>query len=254
MATSGLAITGTVAVAFRDVRRVLLAMPTLAGCALLIILAVNVAEEIVPLRVWSGPILGGILDLLVSAVRSFCLAPFMVAVHRFIILDEVTRGYVLDPSQPRFMSFFGWLLALSVITSLGFSLLELLTAVGLSAMATMVLAVVVLIVALTVSLRLTILFPAIAVDARGATASNALADTKGHVFRIFMIFLLALLPLAAVAIVVTLMLGPEMRAGTPMAIVQLVTGAIIQTITLPLCLAIASRVFQALADRVSQQG
>jgi hypothetical protein len=115
-------------------------------------------------------------------------------------------------------------------------------------------AVVGLIVVLTVSLRLTILYPAIAVDARGATASNALADTKGHVFSIFMIFLLALLPLAAIAIVVTLMLGPGVRdAGTPVAIAQLVTSAIIQTITIPLCVAIASRIFQALADRVSQQ-
>jgi hypothetical protein len=58
-ATSRLAITRAVAATFDDVRRAPLAMPTLIGDALPIILAVNVAEEIVPLRVGVGLILGG---------------------------------------------------------------------------------------------------------------------------------------------------------------------------------------------------
>src|SRR5439155_2114286 len=52
-----------------------------------------------------------------------------------------------------------------------------------------------LIVVAIVAMRLTILFPAIAVDARGATVANALADTKGHMFEILLVFVLALLPL-----------------------------------------------------------
>ncbi len=66
-----------------------------------------------------------------------------------------------------------------------------------------------------------------------------------------MIFLLALLPWSAIAIIVTLMLGPGVRdTGTPLAMLSLVVGAVTHAITLTLCVAIASRVFQALADRV----
>jgi hypothetical protein len=254
MATSCLSITCTIATVYRDVWRVLLAMRKLVVCALLIILAVKVAEDLIPLRAWSGPIHGKLLGFVAEAVQSFCLTPYLIAVHRFIILDEVTAGYAPDPSQPRFMSFFGWLLALSALSTLAFALQELLTAIGLSAVAAIASTVVALIMVLIVSMRLTILFPAIAIDARGANASNALADTKSHVFRIFMIFLLALLPCAAIAVAVTLMLGPGVYdTGTPVALVHLVVGAVITTITISLCVAIASRVFQALAGRVLRQ-
>jgi hypothetical protein len=45
-----------------------------------------------------------------------------------------------------------------------------------------------LIAAVGVSLRLTILLPALAVEAPGATPAHALADTKGHVLRILALF------------------------------------------------------------------
>jgi hypothetical protein len=63
--------------------------------------------------------------------------------------------------------------------------------------------------------------------------------------------MLTLLPLVALAIIVTLMLGPGVRnAGTPVAIAQLAVGAILETFAIALCVAIAARVFQALAHRV----
>jgi hypothetical protein len=63
--------------------------------------------------------------------------------------------------------------------------------------------------------------------------------------------MLALLPLVALAIIVTLMLGPGVRsAGTLVAIAHLAVGAVTQTFSIALWVAIAARVFQALADRV----
>jgi hypothetical protein len=253
MATGRLSVTRVVITAYRDLRHVFDAMRMLAVSALLIILAVKVGESLIPADVWDDPILGGISGLAVSAAQNFCLTPFMIAVHRFIILYEETLGYILDPGQPRLWAYFGWLMGLSVVISLVFSLYTPLNAMGVPGVAAIVLTVAMLLVVLIAALRLSILFPAIAVDALGAGAANALADTKGYVFRIFMIFLLALLPFAVLAVLITLILGPGvMVPGAPVAIVDLLAGAVIQTITIPLCVAIASRIFQALADRVSR--
>jgi len=186
-----------------------------------------------------------------GAVQIFFLTPFMIAVYRFIILDQVAASYALDPRRPEFIPFFGWNLAMSIITPLAFSLLEILRTIGVSAIPAITLSLIAYIAMLVASARLIILFPAIAVDASGASASNALADTKGHASQIFIILMLTLLPLVALAIIVTLMLGPGVRnAGTPVAIAQLAVGAILETFAIALCVAIAARVFQALADRV----
>ena len=252
--TQRLPIIPTVATAYRDVLRVWLTMRTLVAVALLIILAIKVTEELIPLSLWTDSTFGLFLDLAAGAVLSFFLTPFMIAIHRFILLDEVTTGYVLDLRQPRFISYFGWLFALSVIGSLAFSLVEILPAIGVSAIPALALTFIVLIGVIIFSMRLAILFPAIAIDASGAGVTNALADSKGHGLQIFMIFLLALLPLLAFAIIITLILGPGVRnAGMLVAVVQLGAGVVIQTITAVLCLAIASRLFQALAGRVVHQ-
>jgi hypothetical protein len=241
--------------AYRDVWRVFKTMRTLVLYVLLIVLAISVAENLVPVRAWGGAVPGNLLGFAVDAVRSFCLTPFMIATHRFILRGEVTRGYAPDPGQPGFMAFFGWLVALSAVGTLALVLQEVLTAISLSPFAGLVVAAIIIIALGLFSLRLSILFPAIAIEARGATAANALADTNGHAFRIFLIFLLALLPLTVVAIGVTLMLGYGVAVpGTPAAIINLVAGAAIQIVALCLCVAIASRVFEVLADRVLRAG
>jgi hypothetical protein len=253
--TRRLPILSVVTMAYRDVWRVLPRMRTLVVCVLFIILAINVAEDLVPMRVWVGPVLGSLLGFAVDAVRDFCVTPFMIAIHRFILRGEVTRGYAPDPGQPGFMAFFGWLVALSAINTLAFSLLDVWTAVGLPALAALAASAVIGVAVAILSLRLSILFPAIAIEARGATAANALADTKGHAFGIFLIFLLAMLPFAAVSLGITLMLGRGIAIpGTPAAIIHLVAGAVIQIVMLALGVAIASRVFETLADRVLRAG
>jgi hypothetical protein len=186
----------------------------------------------------------------VDAFRNFCLTPFMIAAHRFILRGDVTRGYAPDPGQPGFMAFFGWLVALSALGTLALLLQEGMTAI-LSPLAGLVVAVILIAAMAILTLRLSILFPAIAIGARGATAGNAMADTRGHAFGIFMIFLLALLPLMVMAVGVTLMLGRDVAVpGTAVAVIHVVVGAVIQIVILSLCVAIASRVFEVLANRV----
>lgn len=253
--TSRLPILSTVTTACSDVGRALSTMRTLAISVLFILLAISVVEDLVPMRVWVGPVLGGVLSFAVDVVKSFCLTPFMMAIHRFILRGEVTRGYAPDPGQPGFRAFFGWLVALSAITALGLLLQDVLTATSLSPVVGIAVAVIVIIAVSILTLRLSILFPAIAIEARGANAANAMADTKGHVFTIFLIFLLAMLPLMAAIIGVTLMLGRGVAVpGTSVAIIHRVVGAATQTVTLSLGVAIASRVFQVLANRVLRAG
>lgn len=244
--SSRLPILALVTVAYHDVWRVLTTMRTLVVCVLFIILAINVVGDFVPVR--GGPILGGLLGFAVDALRNFCVTPFMIAIYRFILRGEVTRSYAPDPNQPGFMAFFGWLVALSAIGTLALLLQEGLSLVPIVGLAV---ASIIIVVLAILTLRLSILFPAIAIEARGATAANALADTKGHAFRIFLIFLLAMLPCAVVTIGITLMLGRGVSTpGTLAAVIHLAVGAVIQTVTLSLGVAIASRVFEALADRV----
>jgi hypothetical protein len=131
---------------------------------------------------------------------------------------------------------------------------ETLTAFGVPVLIAAIPTLVVLITVIVLSVRLIILFPAVAVNARGANAPNALADSEGHVFRIFMIFVLAALPFAVLAVAITVFLGRSVAIpGTPAAVVHLGVSAVIQTAILILFVAITSRLFQMLASRIVGQ-
>jgi hypothetical protein len=255
VAASSLSIIPAVTLAYSDARRILRAMTMLVVFAVLIALAINIVEEFFPQRVWGSPVVGSALSLALGAVKSFCLTPIMIAFHRYIILDEVAPGYVVDPSHPGFMAFFGWLVALSILRELVFLPQETLTALGVPVLTAAVPTLVVLIVVIVLSLRLIILFPALAVNARGANAPNALADSKGHVFRMFTIFVLGALPFVVLAVAITILLGRSVTVlGTRAAVVALAVSAAIQTAILILFVAIASRLFQTLAARVAAAG
>ncbi len=238
--------------AYTDVWRAAGAMRTLALYAVLIILAALVVEELIPPRLIDGFAIGTLLDFLIDCGRSFCLTPIIIAIHRFIILDDVTPSYALDPAEPGFMPFFGWLVALSLLTTLVFSVPELAIAVGGSVLVATGIEVVVLMAVLIVVMRLTVLFPAIAVGARNANAKAAFADTKGHAWKIFAIFLLTLLPVAVVSLAISWLLGPGIRnTGSPLAVANLIVIAVIRTAVTFLYAAIASRIFEKYADHVS---
>jgi hypothetical protein len=249
MAPHRLFVADTVFAAFADMWQALRAMPVLTGCAALVILAFEVAQEFLPRELSDVDISGVLLDFAVDAVRDFCLAPVMIAMSRFVVLGERTRGYVVEPG-PRLWRFVGWMIVLSVLVSLAF-LPALAVEAGAEGLVPILVFAVALVVVIVLALRLSPLFPALAVDAKYAGAANAMADTRGYLFKIFLIFALALLPLAVAAIVVTFLLGPHV--GTPgslTAIAHLVMGAIIQTVMILLCIAAASRLYQAIGNRL----
>jgi hypothetical protein len=106
-------------------------------------------------------------------------------------------------------------------------------------------------VAFALMVRLSILPPAIAVEAPGAQLALALEDTKGWGLRIFAIFFLAVIPWLAVDLAVFALIGGGAAVtGSLAGIVGLLFGGILQTALLTLMAVIASLLFIALGTHL----
>ncbi len=245
----------TVATAYQDVWRVIHAMPVLVGTMIAILIAFNLAS----LFILPVPSLGNfhsIYDLILlaaGAVQSFLITPFLIAVHRFILLHQATGQYALTPQELRFLRFFGWSLVITALSLIPAALQAWLGAFGSPDAVTGILTFAVMIACFFLTFRLTILFPAIAVEAPGATAANAYADSKGNVWRIFFIFLLTILPFVALALgLYFLGLISTAKDVSPIRIAGQILAAVIGVPAYALFVAVASRIFQALGDRLNR--
>jgi hypothetical protein len=246
-----LPIMPTLIAAYRDLGRVLAAMRTVMLCAFLILLAASASQSLIPRRLWEQQLTGEALDLAWAAAEAFLLAPIMIAIHRFVILDRITRSYTVPIGEPAFAVFFCWLLALKILFGVPFDLLGVLQTLNWSVWASSSVFALALIAAVGVMLRLTILLPALAVEAPGATPSYALADTNGYALRVLALFLLGLLPWVAGAFAVAVLLGRGANvAGSPLGVLSLIMQGVLQTAATVLIAVIASYVFIALAAAV----
>jgi hypothetical protein len=242
--------------AWRDMRHVFDAIYKMVVLAFLITAVLYMTQALVLPRT-SNSAVGYLLVILTTTVQAFLITPYLIAVHRFIILGEVTTNYQLTPGEPRFLHFFGWWLVILALTFVPFLLATALPAtvflLGVRA--------IVFIVAMVVAMRVIILLPSVAVDAPGASWSRAMADTKGYTWRILFIVLLATLPLVFVRLIVSRLLGdlgitaatgvpsgPPLTAQVALAIFN---GAI-RVIAYTLAVVIASRLYERLGDRVNQ--
>jgi hypothetical protein len=238
-----------VRLAYRDIGRVARAMPRLVGVVLIILLTFNLLELVIPRSVFELPL----ADFVFGAARLFMLTPFLIAVHRYILLDEVAPHYHLAPQEGRFLRFFAWALVPALLLAAGSYMQALLTTAGLPSGVVSLTAGVVLIVGLFVILRLLILFPAIAVDAPGASARKAFADTQGFFWDMFFVCLVAVLPLILLTMLLVVLEYPlELRGSVPAlwTVLEIADKTLVDLIAYPLYVAIASRIYQALADEV----
>jgi hypothetical protein len=246
----------TVTTGYRDVGRVIHAMPVLAGTMMAILIAFNLASLFFlpaysPGRVLS---LGGLILFTAGAVQSFLITPFLIAVHRFILLRQVTGQYAIAPQEPRFFRFFGWSLVITSLSLVPTVLQSWLSALGFPGPFTGILTIAIMVACLFLTFRLTILFPAIAIDAPGATAANAYADSKGNVWRIFFIFFLTILPFMLLAFgLFFLGLISISKDVNPLTIAGQIFSAVIGVPAYALFVAVASRLFQALGDRLNRR-
>lgn len=243
----------TLTAAYRDWRRALLVLRMLVVSAFLILAGLSAVGEFVPQSLWGQNFTGHALDLADDAIWALLLTPVVIAIHRFVIQDVVTPGYTLPLGDPVYQRFFLWLFALKVLSGLPFDLLGAMQALEWPLWASTLGLVVALVAAIGLSLRLMILLPALAVQAPGATASHALADSQGQTLRLFAIFFLALIPWVAVSLGGILLLGRRVGVtGSPQMMIGLVMGALLQTIELTLSAVIASHAFRSLAAAVNR--
>jgi len=235
----------SVKLAWSDVFRVIADMPALTWSA--VVLGLIFGGVGIVLEHWTGTVPSSLGALAAtSAIRAlwiFFLTPLYLAIHRYIILGEITPRYALAPEQPRFQRFFLFTLALYalwivpslVVVTFGH------TGVALGVMGILML------VGVFVSTRLIVLFPAVAVDAPGAGFRNAFDDTRGFFWRIFGIALVTILPVLIVVVPAILALGEQ-------SIIAKLFGAVVNMLTLALAIAVASRLYLRLGDRLGRPG
>lgn len=198
-----------------------------------------------------GPELVGLALL---SVQIFLVTPLAIAVHRFVLLGEVTDRYALNPSDPRFRRFFGLGLIMATLSGaprlvsaiLGKQGLDLATSTTVTLMFLML-----QIIAVIISVRTVILFPAIAIDAPGAAWRNAVRDTKGHSWQVFFIVAFAVLP-AIVFLTASFVLTKSAGPALPPKAIVVLAGAIVEVLTVCALAAVASRLYRAFAASLGQ--
>jgi hypothetical protein len=248
-----LPIGSTLSASYREWRRMLPALRPLVINAFLIVLAISLLDEFIPTRLEEQQLFGTAISLVEAMLRAFLLTPILIAVHRFIILDEATKTYAVPFGEPAFRRFFAWLFAFEVLARLPFDFLSMLEVFNVTVTAAAAGFVAALVVAIALMVRLSILPPAIAVEAPGARPAVALEDTKGWALRIFAIFFLAVIPWLAVDLAVVLLIGRGVSVmGSAAGMIGLVFGGLLQTAVLTLMAVIASLLFIALGTHVRQ--
>ena len=153
--------------------------------------------------------------------------------------------------EPAFRRFFAWLFAFEVIAGFPLDFLGALQAFNVTLAASSAWFVAALVVAVALMVRLSILPPAIAVEAPNARPAAALEDTKGWALRIFAIFFFAIVPWLAVDLAVFALIGRGVAmTGSVPGMIGLVFGGILQTLLLTLMAVIASLLFIALGKHL----
>jgi hypothetical protein len=228
--------------AHRDVLRAVRAMPGLVWTVVAILVFQIVLEVVLTRFIPRSSLFGhDIARLSYYAL----LTPFFIAIHRFIILGEVTRSYRLQWQDLRFQMFFGWAVTLFVLARL-----TTLSNVLPQHWMIQVLAFVMVVAICVLLTRVIILFPAIAVDAPGATPRNAFDDTRGHGWYIFFLFVVPFIPSAVIIILIALLAVRVQPVAGSILLVPLLTMTVLLWVTM--AVVIASRLYQALGDRLNQ--
>jgi hypothetical protein len=183
----------------------------------------------------------GLLSLGVSILQVFLLAPVAIAIHRYVLLGEITNRYRLEPRDQRFKDFFAY----GALIQLMFEVPVLL--IGTVNIGTIL---VWLGGAVFVAVRTLVLFPAIAVRARNTNWWNAMRDSKGHFWRTFVIVIVVgLPPLLLLTPVVMLTQKP---VSLPITILLVLLEAAVAVAMLAAYAALASHLFRAWAFRLGQ--
>ena len=207
-------------------------------------------------EVLSKQIGNGLIGLVSAVVAALALTPLAIAVHRFILLGETTSSYRLELGMRRFRRFALYTFVLQMIalspTALIFLFLAVMRRIPPAAMVLLGLGLFVVMIAgsvviLVLMVRLTLLFPAVAVDAPQAGWNLALDESKGRFWRI----LLTLLLTALIGILV--IIGAAIFQGIGAFLIthgHLAPGAVISSVGLAASNVLMAAAFVAAASRL----
>jgi hypothetical protein len=198
--------------------------------------------------------LGETLDTLLGALTSLAVVPYQIAIYRLIILGEVTTTYSFAANTNRVRRFFAWTAALWIATIAPILIFSLLP-IGLS----VALAVTLVVVGIVALLRLILLFPAIAVDATGASATNALADSKGRLWFITRSMLVACLPMVVVLVALIAWVwfayvSNIRNADMGQTLIGIAFLSTIGTVTVTTSIVVVARLYEWIGERVKGMG
>lgn len=245
--------------AYWDLCHTLRALWRLAFVALLILSVGVLLAEIGP-RLLARDAVGRLIDRqMCEFALAFLLTPFVMAIHRHVLMGEVTSHYKIDPANARFRLLFGWLAIMSVLANIPSFLLALTTPsgpiyyVGMTPPEAGPSAVVVVtrVAALLILQRLILLLPAIAVGAPGATWQNAFHDTQARLSFVLLASILPVLPLGLLGAATSRILRLAAESYVGLLIGTLWFGAAL-TIFVTLGAVIASRLYQLLGDSLNR--
>jgi len=245
----------TAAIAWRDAFRAIEVMPAVAGIAFVLYLVMSLAISINanPYALVGSPWLP-IISIGASIVQAVLLSPLAIAVHRFVLLGEEANRYPLEPKSGRYLRFVGFAILVKILWLIPNTIESLIPAQdNNSALATGLkfLAFVLVITVVIVVVRRAILFPAIAIDAPGATWSKARLDTKGSSWRVAFVFILTALPILVINGLLAwlwLLLTPQAQPSAGSLLFFSVIGAVIAIAALCAFAAAASHIYRARAD------
>lgn len=247
-----------------DVVRALRAMPHVLVTAFLIVLADTVMRVTIDAAYQRQG--ASLIALTFSLAFAFLLVPYMIAVHRFVVLGEVTTHYRVEPQLPRIMRYFGSSIILAMLAAVPAAIAGALArSTELETWQVAAIVVAFVIGPMILWLRMTILLPAIAVDAPSASWTNAFHDARGHATGILLVFAVtaALIAVAFVVaavawliVMVFLMVLSKLSVPAPMAAglgkaLMLLTWSAAAVLSATLLAAMTSRLFQLIGKRVN---
>jgi len=209
-----------------------------------------------PLLLKYNPLGQAIARLAILVGLCFLLTPFFLTVHRFLLLGEAATRYDFKPSSPRFILFFGWLAVSAFLMSFPSLLTALIEAkdlyyfdrpyTGFDFAITMVVRIAVLVMVQ----YLLVLFPAVAVEAPGASWQNAISDTRNNIWFALAVTALPFIPIGLLAVATASLLPFSAGSLTGLAAGLLWLGVTL-LIASTLAAVIASRLYQVIGDRLN---
>lgn len=243
-------IVGTAIRSWRDAFLALRRMPLIFGVA---IAALSILDAIVmalpAISKDVQPIAAELVSLLHSVLYSIALVPLLIAMHRYVLLDEVGDSYAFNIRDQRFARFVrAELTYMALIVVPASLMLMLFRSTGKASLAVSIGWLFAFLAVAILALRFLILFPAIAVDAPGARLANAWADSRRLTWRLLGAVVLVVLPTIPFGWLHTII--PETHSLGRIALS--LAGTIVAVLEVAAMAAVASHFFRSGAQRLIQ--